>query len=56
MLYSPPRIARIVDLTRLHWRGRCHSEGDFHSYDGCVPIVVTNGGAAARARPAGLAS
>ncbi|MEV0982657.1 replication-relaxation family protein [Streptomyces sp. NPDC049915] len=35
------QMARVADLTRHHWQGRWHPEGGYHSYDRCIPIVVT---------------
>lgn len=34
-------MARVADLTRHHWQGRWHSQGGYHSYDRCIPIVAT---------------
>ncbi|MEU6444810.1 replication-relaxation family protein [Streptomyces sp. NPDC047046] len=35
------QMARVADLTRHHWQGRWRSEGGYHSYDRCIPIVAT---------------
>jgi hypothetical protein len=45
------QMARVADLTRHHWQGRWHPEGDDHCYDRCIPIVTNHTGPAARTRP-----
>ncbi|MFF5019561.1 hypothetical protein ACFY24_41550, partial [Streptomyces sp. NPDC001165] len=34
-------MEQVADLARHHWQGRWHPEGDYHSYDRCIPIVAT---------------
>jgi hypothetical protein len=34
-------MAKVADLTRVHWQGKWDSEDGFHSYDGCIPVVAT---------------
>jgi hypothetical protein len=35
------QMAKVADLTRVHWQGKWDSEDGFHSYDGCIPVVAT---------------
>lgn len=35
------QMENVAELTRQHWKGTWDGEGQFHSYDGQIPILAT---------------